>query len=121
MCFRKAQLCSETGDYDADDDLPISEWILKFNLGGNKLGMDLESYVSVDDQMETFQVLCDAEIIAEVQKEENKDVENNAEEEEEGIVCLSLQEAMQAAATLSRFFYFRDTSSAAKRDADKLI
>lgn len=72
-------------------------------------------YVSVDDKVETFQVLSDAEIIAEVQIKEI--VEDDAEEEEEDIVCPSLQQAMQAAETLSRFFHSRETSSAATLDA----
>lgn len=46
-------------------------------------------YVSVDDKVETFQVVSDAGIIAEVQIIEV--VEDDAEEEEEDIVCPSLQ------------------------------
>ena len=58
-------------DDDKDDDLLVSEWIKKFDV--NEFGNELDSYASVDDQVETFQVLSDAEIIAEVKNIEAED------------------------------------------------
>lgn len=110
-CFSKAQLVHENlPDDDEDDDLPLSEWIKKFDV--NEFGNELDSYASVDDQVETFQVLSDAEIIAEVKNIEAEDsVEEDAEQEEDAdIVCPTVQEAMRAAETLSRFYCFRETS-----------
>lgn len=77
-CFRKAQLDSDKAPvtnnnyYYADNKLPISVWITKFNMRENELRIDLDSYVSVDEEVETFQVLSDAEIIAEVHSTEAK-------------------------------------------------
>lgn len=53
-------------------------------MGENELETDLDSYGSVDDLKESFQVLSYAETIAEVQYEETED---DSEEEEEYIVC----------------------------------
>lgn len=55
----------------------------------------MDSYFSVEDKVETFQVLSDAEIIAEVQIKEV--VEDDAEEEEEDIVCPSLHQLCKPA------------------------
>lgn len=111
-CFRKAKLSPAVPDDDKEDDLPLSEWIKGFNVDENYIGLDLDGYASVDDQVETFQMLSDAEIVNEVQ---NMEADENAEEEDEGeeedVVCPTTQEALKAAETLCRFFRFRETSA----------
>lgn len=111
-CFKKAKVAPTVLD-DEEDDLPLSEWIKSLNANQNDFGLDLDGYVSVDDQVETFQMLSDSEIVKEVQSME---AEDNSEEEEDGgeeedVVCPTTQEALKAADTLSRFFRFRDASA----------
>uniref|UniRef100_A0A1B6G5E8 HTH CENPB-type domain-containing protein n=1 Tax=Cuerna arida TaxID=1464854 RepID=A0A1B6G5E8_9HEMI len=120
-CFRKAKLSPAIPD-DEDDELPLSEW-MKQNVTQNDSGLNLDGYDSVDDQVETFQMLSDAEIINEVV--ESMETEDNAEEEEdegegEDVVCPSIQEALKAAETLCTFFRFRETSASTLEAAQQL-
>uniref|UniRef100_A0A1B6C4M0 HTH CENPB-type domain-containing protein n=1 Tax=Clastoptera arizonana TaxID=38151 RepID=A0A1B6C4M0_9HEMI len=118
-CFRKSKLSDPIPDDDEDDVLPLSEWIKKFSVNENGLGVNnLDVYETVDDQIETFQMLSEAEIVDEVQ---NMEVEENDEDEgEEGEVCPTLEEALKSAETLHRFYCFRDTS-ASVIDAAQLL
>lgn len=122
-CFRKAKLSPAVPDDDEEDDLPLSEWINGFNVNRNDSQLNLDGYESVDDQVETFEMLSDAEIVNEVK---NMEAELNAEEEEdegeeEDVVCPTPQEALKAAETLRRFFRFREASAITHEAAQHLL
>lgn len=110
-CFRHAGLSSE--EYDDEENMPLSEWLKMCNIEQLNSNTDIDSYVSVDDDVITSEMPSDSDIVSEVSMviSENNESDDSEGDEKNEEPIPKTSDALNAIKILTRFFEFHSVNS----------